>query len=117
MIAIHKAKQCRYATLSTGQIMSHGLRTLRTVTLASHVKRLPIFCMLRRFIHSLHRSNNNYRYYQVVMMIDIFQYSNMYTLRKSVQWLADEPHVREECGPYVTKPGPWWLHIPPLNRR
>lgn len=39
------------------------------------------------------------------MMIDIFQYSNMYTLRKSIQWLADEPHVREECGPYVTKPG------------
>ena len=29
----------------------------------------------------------------------------MYTLRKSVQWLADEPHVREECGPYVTRPG------------
>lgn len=50
-------------------------------------------------------------------MIDIFQYSNMYTLRKSVQWLADEPHVREECGPYVTKPGPWWLHMWSLNRR
>lgn len=47
------------------------------------------------------------------MMIDIFQYSNMYTLRKSVQWLADEPHVREECGPYVTKPGkrPPHVHI------
>ena len=39
------------------------------------------------------------------MMIDIFQYSNMYTLRKNIQWLADETHVREECGPYVTKPG------------
>ena len=47
----------------------------------------------------------SFRYYQVIMMIDIFQYSNMYTLRKSIQWLADEPHVREECGPYVTKPG------------
>ncbi|KAF9526961.1 nitrogen permease regulator 2 [Crepidotus variabilis] len=44
-------------------------------------------------------------YYQVIMMIDIFQYSNMYTLRKNIQWLADEAHVREECGPYVTKPG------------
>ncbi|EIN07227.1 nitrogen permease regulator 2 [Punctularia strigosozonata HHB-11173 SS5] len=44
-------------------------------------------------------------YYQVVMMIDVFQYSNMYTLRKSVQWLADEAHVHNECGPYVTKPG------------
>ena len=39
------------------------------------------------------------------MMIDIFQYSNMYTLRKSMQWLADEEHIKEECGPYVTKPG------------
>ena len=29
----------------------------------------------------------------------------MYTLRKSIQWLADESHVKEECGPYVTKPG------------
>ncbi|TFY67085.1 hypothetical protein EVG20_g4074 [Dentipellis fragilis] len=44
-------------------------------------------------------------YYQVIMTIDIFQYSNMYTLRKSIQWLADEPHVRDECGPYVAKPG------------
>ncbi|EMD38304.1 hypothetical protein CERSUDRAFT_48698 [Gelatoporia subvermispora B] len=44
-------------------------------------------------------------YYQVVMMIDIFQYSNMYTLRKSIQWLANESDVREECGPYVAKEG------------
>ncbi|KAH0827157.1 nitrogen permease regulator 2-domain-containing protein [Lanmaoa asiatica] len=56
-------------------------------------------------------------YYQVIMTIDIFQYSNMYTLRKNVQWLADEPHVKDECGPYVTKPGkpiPDWpklLHL------
>ncbi|KAH9843077.1 NPR2-domain-containing protein [Rhodofomes roseus] len=44
-------------------------------------------------------------YYQVVMMIDIFQYSNMYTLCTTIQWLADETHVRDECGPYTTKPG------------
>ncbi|KAF8643915.1 hypothetical protein AX16_008931 [Volvariella volvacea WC 439] len=56
-------------------------------------------------------------YYQVIMMIDIFQYSNMYTLRRSIQWLADETHVKEECGPYVTIPGkpiPDWprlLHL------
>lgn len=56
-------------------------------------------------------------YYQVIMTIDIFQWSNMYTLRKSIQWLADEIHVKEECGPYVTKPGhpiPDWpklLHL------
>ena len=41
----------------------------------------------------------------------------MYTLRKSVQWLADEPHVREECGPYVTKPGtvPDYATLPSTN--
>ena len=39
------------------------------------------------------------------MTVDIFQYSNMYTVRKSVQWLADEAHVKEECGPYVIKEG------------
>ncbi|KXN92240.1 hypothetical protein AN958_08693 [Leucoagaricus sp. SymC.cos] len=56
-------------------------------------------------------------YYQVIMTIDIFQWSNMYTLRKSIQWLADEIHVKEECGPYVTKQGhsiPDWpklLHL------
>ncbi|KAI0362371.1 NPR2-domain-containing protein [Trametes cingulata] len=44
-------------------------------------------------------------YYQVIMLIDIFQYSNMYTLRKSIQWLAGEEHIIKECGPYVTKPG------------
>ncbi|TFK30149.1 nitrogen permease regulator 2 [Coprinopsis marcescibilis] len=44
-------------------------------------------------------------YYQVIMTIDIFQYSNMYTLCKSIQWLADEQHVKDECGPYVVKPG------------
>ncbi|KAI0780707.1 nitrogen permease regulator 2-domain-containing protein [Trametes elegans] len=56
-------------------------------------------------------------YYQVIMLVDIFQYSNMYTIRKSIQWLADEMHIKEECGPYVTKPGsviPDWpklLHL------
>lgn len=45
------------------------------------------------------------------MTIDIFQYSNMYTLRKSVQWLADELHVKDECGPYVTKPGNLHCHF------
>ncbi|KAJ7741526.1 NPR2-domain-containing protein [Mycena maculata] len=56
-------------------------------------------------------------YYQVIMTIDIFQYSNMYTLRKSIQNLAVEADVKEECGPYVTKPGrqisdwPQLLHL------
>jgi len=54
------------------------------------------------------------RYYQVVMTIDIFQYSNMYTLRKSIQWLADEPHVKDECGPYVIKEGMVCNYLPVL---
>ena len=40
------------------------------------------------------------------MTIDIFQYSNIYTLERSFQWLADDPSVKDECGPYVTLPGP-----------
>ncbi|KAI0726649.1 NPR2-domain-containing protein [Fomitopsis betulina] len=44
-------------------------------------------------------------YYQVIMMIDIFQYSNMYTLSTAIQWLADDSDVRDECGPYATRPG------------
>lgn len=39
----------------------------------------------------------------------------MYTLRKNIQWLADEPHVREECGPYVTKPGMHWCSLLSLD--
>jgi hypothetical protein len=38
-------------------------------------------------------------------MSDIFAYSNMYAMRKSMQWLAVASHVVDECGPYVTKPG------------
>ncbi|KIK96244.1 hypothetical protein PAXRUDRAFT_138936 [Paxillus rubicundulus Ve08.2h10] len=63
------------------------------------------------------RAISHLLYYQVIMTIDIFQYSNMYTLRKNVQWLADEPHVKDECGPYVTRSGqsiPDWpkmLHL------
>ncbi|KAI0709494.1 nitrogen permease regulator 2-domain-containing protein [Earliella scabrosa] len=53
-------------------------------------------------------------YYQVIMMIDIFQYSNMYTLRKSMRWLADEAHIQDECGPYVTRPGCVILDWPTL---
>ncbi|WWC66589.1 uncharacterized protein I206_100492 [Kwoniella pini CBS 10737] len=44
-------------------------------------------------------------YYQVVMMIDIFQYSNMYTLKPAISRLASDETIIEECPPYVTKPG------------
>ncbi|TFY55198.1 hypothetical protein EVJ58_g8397, partial [Rhodofomes roseus] len=37
--------------------------------------------------------------------LTMVKYSNMYTLCTTIQWLADETHVRDECGPYTTKPG------------
>lgn len=45
------------------------------------------------------------RFYQCIIMIDIFQYSNMYTLKSNFQWLAEEISVQEECSQYVTCPG------------
>jgi hypothetical protein len=57
-------------------------------------------------IELTHQAISHLLYYQVIMIVDIFQYSNMYTLRKNVQWLADECHVKDECGPYVTKHAP-----------
>lgn len=73
------------------------------------------------------------------MTTDMFQFSNMYTLQKNIQWLADEAHVishksrpyihslihcalqvRDECGPYVTKPmglPPDWPHLLHLYSR
>jgi len=50
------------------------------------------------------------------MMTDIFQFSNMYTLRRSIKWLADERHVYQECGPYVTLPGTEGLIISHIGR-
>lgn len=46
-----------------------------------------------------------YRYYQVIMMIDIFQYSNMYTVKPAIQKMSRDESVSEECGLYVTRPG------------
>ncbi|KAG8774355.1 Nitrogen permease regulator 2 [Serendipita sp. 397] len=55
--------------------------------------------------------------YQCVMMVDIFQFSNIYTLCRPVMWLFADPAIYEECGPYIHKgegeipPWPrlaWW---------
>lgn len=51
----------------------------------------------------MNRADN--RYYQVVMMVDIFQYSNMYTLKPSITRLAADDTITHECGSYVTRPG------------
>ncbi len=42
-------------------------------------------------------------FYQVITMIDIFQYSNMYTVKPSVHKVASEENVAAECGMYVTR--------------
>lgn len=61
--------------------------------------------------HAADVSLTTNRFYQVVMMVDIFQYSNMYTLKPSVAQLAADETVVEECALYVTKRGyphaPW----------
>ena len=38
------------------------------------------------------------------MMVDIFQYSNMYTLKPSISRLASDETVFTECAQYVTRP-------------
>lgn len=45
------------------------------------------------------------RYYQVIMMVDIFQYSNMYTVKPAIQRITRDQNIVEECGPYVTRDG------------
>ncbi|WWD17980.1 hypothetical protein CI109_102426 [Kwoniella shandongensis] len=44
-------------------------------------------------------------FYQVVMMVDIFQYSNMYTLKPSIARLAADETIISECASYVTRRG------------
>ncbi|GHJ86165.1 hypothetical protein NliqN6_2567 [Naganishia liquefaciens] len=46
----------------------------------------------------------HFLYYQVIMMIDIFQYSNMYTVKPAIQKMSRDDSVSEECGLYVTRP-------------
>lgn len=43
------------------------------------------------------------------MMIDIFQYANMYTLKPSITRLAADETIIAECGSYVTRSG----YLPP----
>jgi len=91
-----------------GYPTSPALRLLWTATSNSRDKQSHIFCLSKPPLHSKLPADPGLRHYQVIMMTDIFQFSNMYTLRRSIQWLADEPNVYEECGPYVTLPGTQW---------
>lgn len=54
------------------------------------------------------------------MMTDIFQYSNMYTLKPSITRLAADETVIHECGAYVTRRGydrPSWPELLRLYSR
>ncbi|KAL1408702.1 Nitrogen permease regulator 2 [Vanrija albida] len=44
-------------------------------------------------------------FYQVIMMVDIFQYSNMYAVTPAFPRLTSDETVMQECGPYVTRAG------------
>jgi hypothetical protein len=90
---------------STGYPTYLALRLSQTVTSNSRDKQLRTSCSLKAPLRFSSPIDPRLRHYQVIMMTDIFQFSNMYTLRRSIQWLADERHVYEECGPYVTLPG------------
>lgn len=50
-------------------------------------------------------------YYGCIIMVDVFQFFNIYALKPSIASLADDPSIQAECGSYVTRPGyaipPW----------
>ena len=95
----------RFVMLSTGYPTYPASRLSWTATSNSRDKQSHISCSSEPLLHSSLPIDPRPRHYQVIMMTEIFQYSNMYTLRRSIQWLADESNVYEECGPYVTLPG------------
>lgn len=44
-------------------------------------------------------------YYSFAMLIDIFQFSNIYVLRPQVASMLSDPNIESECAAYVTLPG------------
>ncbi|EPQ32193.1 uncharacterized protein PFL1_00390 [Pseudozyma flocculosa PF-1] len=44
-------------------------------------------------------------YYGCIIVIDIFQYFNMYTVRPAIARMADDETMGRECATYVTRPG------------
>lgn len=54
-------------------------------------------------IYNLNVSNDLCRYYGVVSLIPIFQYSNVYAGTSKLRKLAEDPKLQKECLDYVTK--------------
>ena len=44
-------------------------------------------------------------YYGCIVLVDIFQYFNMYTVRPAIAKMADDEALGRECATYVTRPG------------
>ncbi|QRW06546.1 nitrogen permease regulator 2 [Ceratobasidium sp. AG-Ba] len=78
-------------------------RVIRHVDGVNHVKRIAELADVD--LELGRESVRHLLFYQCIIMTDIFQYSNIYTLKPSIQWLANDPGVKEECPGYVTLPG------------
>eukprot|EP00128_Syssomonas_multiformis_P018811 Colp12_sorted_trinity150504_noHs@35256 len=44
-------------------------------------------------------------YYNIITLVDVFQYSNIYMVTSSINRLLDDPVVQQECAEYITKSG------------
>lgn len=55
-------------------------------------------------------------YYSFAIVIDIFQFSNIYVLRPQVARMFDDVQMGNECASYVARPGHFPLPVPTLFR-
>ncbi|KAG9124778.1 Nitrogen permease regulator 2 [Ceratobasidium sp. 392] len=78
-------------------------RVIRHVDGVNHVKKIAELADVD--LELGRASVQHLLFYQCIIMTDIFQYTNIYTLKPSIQWLANDPGVKEECPGYVTLPG------------
>ena len=51
------------------------------------------------------KSLNICRYYGCIIMIDLFQFFNMYTVRPTISRIIDDESLQRECAAYVARPG------------
>lgn len=80
----------------TAQRVSEHINGVNHVSRIAELAEADIDCVRLCVQHFL--------YYQVIMMIDIFQYSNMYTVKPAIQKMSRDSSVSVECGIYTTRP-------------
>ncbi|KAG9095174.1 Nitrogen permease regulator 2 [Ceratobasidium sp. UAMH 11750] len=78
-------------------------RVIRHVDGVNHVKKIAELADVD--LELGRASVQHLLFYQCIIMTDIFQYTNIYALKSSIQLLANDPGVKEECPGYVTLPG------------